>query len=153
VTIALRDPSSWAARNAVIDLHRFALPLTKDRASRPTEYGAWGAERWWTQDGSTPCALPVQSWACVVRAASVSSSVWSVSRQCRADPQAAVRVAKSGGVDAAVAVLTATGGAEALGLLWTLRWPCALAARRPSPCKARKRRAGTRRMLATGANA
>jgi len=30
VTIALRDPSSWAARNAVIDLHRFALPLTTD---------------------------------------------------------------------------------------------------------------------------
>lgn len=58
MTIALRDPSSWAARNAVIDLHRFALPLTKDRASRPTEYGAWGAERWWTQDGSTPCTLP-----------------------------------------------------------------------------------------------
>ena len=47
--------------------------------------------------------------------------VWPASRQCRADPQAALRVARSGGVDAAVAVLTATGGAEALGLLWTLR--------------------------------
>ena len=89
----------------------------------------------------------------MVRAASISSSVWSVSRQCRGDPQAAVRVAKSGGVDAAVAVLTATGGAEALGLLWTLRWPCALAVRRPSPCKARKRRARTRRVLAIHASA
>ena len=47
----------------------------------------------------------------------------SMSRQCRADPNAALRVAQSGGVDAAVAVLNATGGAEALGLLWTLRYP------------------------------
>ncbi len=138
VTIALRDPSSWAARNAVIDLHRFALPLTVDRAS--------------SEAPGTPCALRCAVVG-IVRAASVSSSVWSVSRQCRADPQAAVRLAKSGGVDAAVAVLTATGGAEALGLLWTLRWSCALAVRRPSPCKACKRRAGTRRVLATGANA
>lgn len=25
VSVALKDPSSWAARNAVIDLHRFCL--------------------------------------------------------------------------------------------------------------------------------
>jgi len=56
---------------------------------------------------------------CVLRAS--HALVWPASRQCRADPQAALRVARSGGVDAAVAVLTATGGAEALGLLWTLR--------------------------------
>ena len=44
-------------------------------------------------------------------------------RLCRADPNAALQVARSGGVEAAVAVLTATGGAESLGLLWTLRSP------------------------------
>ena len=48
---------------------------------------------------------------------------WLLSRQCRADPHAALRVARSGAVDAAVAVLNSTGGAEALGLLWTLRCP------------------------------
>lgn len=54
---------------------------------------------------------------------------WLLSRQCRADPHAALRVARSGAVDAAVAVLNSTGGAEALGLLWTLRCP----PRRQSP--------------------
>jgi len=56
-------------------------------------------------------------------------------RQCRADPNAALQVARSGGVDAAVAVLTATGGAESLGLLWTLRSPLVdlLLARPSSP--------------------
>lgn len=62
IAVAVRDPATWAARNAIVDLHR----------------------------------------------------------QCRADSNAVMRVVRAGGVDAAAAVLKATGGVEALGLLWTL---------------------------------
>jgi hypothetical protein len=45
VTIALRDPSSWAARNAVIDLHRSVLTHCPSQCHAQSRAGMLRAAR------------------------------------------------------------------------------------------------------------